>query len=83
MAAGLIDSRRAGLALQDLAAMPARRVSHRPLLNRCWDLRDNLTIYDAVYVALAEAMDAVLLTADQMLARAPGPLCSIEVLQHS
>lgn len=83
MAAGLIDGRRAGLALQDLAAMPARRVSHRPLLNRCWDLRDNLTIYDAVYVALAEAMDAVLLTADQRLARAPGPLCSIEVLQHS
>ncbi|MGH3274248.1 MAG: type II toxin-antitoxin system VapC family toxin, partial [Streptosporangiaceae bacterium] len=54
--AGTIDARRAGLALDDLAALPARRAPHRPLLARCWELRENLTPYDAAYVALAEAM---------------------------
>jgi len=51
--AGAIDTRRAGLALEDLAALPARRAPHRPLLARCWELRDNLSAYDASYVALA------------------------------
>ena len=60
--AGAIDTRRAGLALEDLAALPARRAPHRPLLARCWELRDNLTVSDAAYVALAEAMQATLLT---------------------
>ncbi len=81
LAAGALDARRAGLALDDLAALPARRAPHRPLLPRCWGLRDNLTIYDAAYAALAEAMNATLLTADRRLARAPGPRCPIEVLQ--
>ena len=81
LAAGALDARRAGLALDDLAALPARRAPHRPLLPRCWELRDNLTIYDAAYVALAEAMHATLLTADRRLARAPGPRCPIEILQ--
>jgi predicted nucleic acid-binding protein len=81
LAAGALDPRRAGLALDDLAALPARRAPHRPLLPRCWELRDNLTIYDAAYVALAEAMHATLLTADRRLARAPGPRCPIEILQ--
>jgi predicted nucleic acid-binding protein len=80
MDVGKIDGRRAGLALQDLAALPAQRAAHRPLLVRCWELRDNLTIYDAVYVALAEITGSTLLTADQRLARAPDPRCSIEVL---
>lgn len=79
--AGALDGRRAGLALDDLAALPARRAPHRPLLARCWELRDNLTIYDAAYVALAEAMNAALLTGDRRLARATGPLCPIEVFQ--
>lgn len=70
--AGAIAERRADLALADLAALPFRRVSHRPLLSRCWQLRENLTIYDAAYVALAEAMPADLLTGDRRLARAPG-----------
>ena len=52
LAAGAVDARRAGLALDDLAALPAQRAPHRPLLARCWELRDNLTIYDAAYVAL-------------------------------
>ena len=81
MRAGALDARRAGLALDDLAALPARRAPHRPLLARCWELRDNLTIYDAAYVALAEAMNATLLTGDRRLARAPGRHCDIEVLQ--
>ena len=56
------------------------RVPHAPLLARCWELRSTLTVYDAAYVALAEVVDAVLLTGDQKLARAPGPRCAIEVL---
>jgi predicted nucleic acid-binding protein len=79
--AGALDLRRAGLALDDLAALPAQRAPHRPLLARCWELRDNLTVYDAAYVALAEAMQATLLTGDERLARAPGPRCLIETLQ--
>ena len=81
MKAGTLDARRARLAVDDLAALPARRAPHRPLLPRCWELRNNLTIYDAAYVALAEAMSATLLTGDQKLARAPGPQCPIEILQ--
>jgi predicted nucleic acid-binding protein len=81
MRSGALDARRAGQALDDLAALPARRAPHRPLLARCWELRDNLTPYDAAYVALAEAMNATLLTGDRRLARAPGSHCAIEVLQ--
>ena len=78
---GLVDDRRALLALADLFALPLRRAPHRPLLARCWELRDNLSIYDAVYVALAEELEVILLTADQRLARATGPRCRIEVLR--
>ena len=81
MRTGLLDARRARLALEDLAALPARRAPHRPLLRRCWEVRDNLTIYDAAYIALAEAMNTTLLTGDQKLARAPGPQCPIEIFQ--
>ena len=68
-----MDARRAALALADLAALPLRRAAHRPLLARCWELRDNLTVYDASYVALAEALDVTLLTGDGRLSRAAGP----------
>jgi predicted nucleic acid-binding protein len=81
--ARLIDARRAKLALADLAAIPLRRAGHRPLLARCWELCDNLTIYDASYVALAEALDVPLLTADRRLATASGPRCQIEVLNRA
>jgi predicted nucleic acid-binding protein len=79
--AGAIDTRRVGLALEDLAALPARRAPHRPLLARCWELRDNLTVYNAAYVALAEAMQATLLTGDRRLSGASGLRCPIEILQ--
>jgi predicted nucleic acid-binding protein len=78
--AGKIDQRRAQLALSDLAAIPMQRAAHRQLVARCWELRNNLTIYDASYVALAEALDVVLLTGDKRLAGATGPRCTIEVL---
>ena len=81
MRAGALDARRARLALDDLAALPARRAPHRPLLRRCWELRNNLTIYDAAYVALAEAMNTTLLTATGNSARAPGPQCPIEIFR--
>jgi predicted nucleic acid-binding protein len=80
---GKLDARRAQLALADLASVPLLRAQHRPLLARCWELRDNLTIYDAVYVALAEALDVTLHTGDGRLARAPGPRCRIEVMRPS
>jgi predicted nucleic acid-binding protein len=79
--AGAIDARRAGLAMDDLAALPARRAGHRALLARCWELRSNITPYDAAYVALAEVLDATLLTGDQPLGKAPGPRCHIEIFQ--
>jgi predicted nucleic acid-binding protein len=81
--AGAVEVRRAALALADLAALPLRRAAHRPLLARCWELRDNLTVYDASYVALAEALDVTLLTGDRRLARAAGPRCHIEVLRSA
>jgi predicted nucleic acid-binding protein len=82
-ASGALDDRRVALALDDLQAMPIRRAPHRHLLRRCWELRDNLTVYDAAYVALAELLQIVLLTADQRLARAPGPLCDVETLEST
>jgi predicted nucleic acid-binding protein len=76
--AGDVDQRRARLALADLGALPLRRVSHRPLLPRAWELHPNVTPYDAAYVALAELLDVPLLTADHRLARSPGARCRFE-----
>lgn len=81
LAAGDLDMRRADLALVDLAELPMRRVTHGPLVGRCWELRQSMTIYDAAYVALAELLDATLITADARLAKAPGSRCAIEVLR--
>lgn len=72
--------RRAALAVQDLLDLPMRRAPHQPLLPRIWELRDNLTAYDAAYVALAEALAAPLLTADLRIANATGPRCQVELL---
>lgn len=79
--AGRLDQRRSSQALEDLAALPLRRVSHQSLLPRVWELRDNLTAYDAAYVALAEALDALLLTADGGIGKANGVRCEVEVLE--
>jgi predicted nucleic acid-binding protein len=65
---GAIEPERGRTALIDLADFPIRRYPHGFLLSRVWQLRNNLTAYDAVYVALAEALDAPLLTRDPRLA---------------
>jgi predicted nucleic acid-binding protein len=78
--AGQIGDRRAEMALSDLAAIPVQRAGHSHLLGRCWELRQNLTFYDAAYVALAEALQVTLLTGDRRLSRAAGPVCPIETI---
>jgi len=80
-ARGALTERRASAALRDLSDLPLQRAPHAPLLPRVWALRGNLTPYDAAYVALAEALEAPLLTADRRLDKAPGPRCPIEVLR--
>lgn len=76
---GVIDAGRGSLALVDFANLPIRRYPHSALLPRIWALRDNLTAYDAAYVALAEALDAPLLTCDRRLAAATGHRARIEL----
>ena len=77
--AGRMDATAASQALEDLRAWPGERWSHRPLLDRAWQLRDNVRGYDALYVALAEALDATLVTLDRRLSTAPGIGCRVEV----
>ena len=75
-----LSPQRVAQALADLRRVPLRRVSHRELTLRCWELRDDLTPYDAAYVAVAELFGVPLLTADASLARAPGINCVVEVV---
>ncbi len=77
---GDIDGERGRQALADLADFPLQRYPHDFLLPRVWELRNNLTAYDAVYVALAEALDAPLLTRDRRLAAAPLHRARIELV---
>ncbi len=70
--AGELPPERGGKALDDFTALPIIRFAHRRLLRRVWALRDNVTAADGLYVALAEALDAPLVTTDAPLARAPG-----------
>lgn len=78
---GQLSPKRAAEALQDLADLDVARHDHPALVPRIWELRDNLTAYDATYVALAEVLDATLLTADSPLARAPGHRARVEVVE--
>lgn len=77
---GRLDRTAAAQAIEDLEAWPGERFGHRLLLARAWELRDTVRGWDAMYVALAEALDAVLLTTDRRLAAAPGPRCEIEAI---
>jgi predicted nucleic acid-binding protein len=79
--AGVIDEDRAKQALADLVVHPLERYPHVALLPRIWELRHNLTAHDAAYGALAEALGAVLVTADARLAGAPGLRCAVELLR--
>lgn len=79
--AGEVSADRAVAAIADLADLDLHRHPHFDLLTRAWKLRQHVTAYDAVYVALAEALDASLVTCDAPLARAPGHRAQIEVIQ--
>ena len=79
-AAGDLDAERGRMALADLADFPLYRYPHDFLLPRVWELRHILTACDAVYVALAETLDAPLLTRDRRLAAASGHHARIELV---
>lgn len=64
-----IDSHRSEQLLAGLAALPVERYAHTPLLGRIWELRHNFTCYDAAYIALAEATNAILYTCDEKLSK--------------
>ena len=76
---GLISENRSRYALKALSDMRLTRYPHGPLVARIWDLRGNLTAYEAAYVALAEALDAPLVTTVGRLARAPGHRARVEL----
>lgn len=79
-AAGVLDEERGREALRDLADLPLARYPHDVLLQRVWELRHSLTAYDGVYVALAEALPATLVTRDARLASSHGHAAAIELL---
>ena len=76
---GEVTPNRARQGLEDLAGLPLERYSHDVLISRVWALRENLTAYDAAYVALAEILEATLLTRDGRIRRAPGHSARVEV----
>jgi predicted nucleic acid-binding protein len=78
--AGEIASEFGREALTDLANFPLRRYPHDFLLPRVWELRHNLSAYDAVYVALAEVLGAQLVTRDRRVATAPGHHARVELV---
>ncbi len=79
--AGNLSEERERLALSRLEAMRLSRYAHTSFLGRIWDLKDNLTAYDAAYVALAETLAAPLLTTDRRLAQAPGIRAEVELYE--
>jgi predicted nucleic acid-binding protein len=75
-----VSEARAAEALDDLAALDLARYPHDVLLPRIWELRENVTAYDAAYLTLAETLPATLLTRDGRLARVPGVRARVEVV---
>ena len=76
---GVLTPERAKLALSRLRATRLMRYPHAPFWERIWELRENLTAYDAAYVSLAETLDAPLVTTDARLARASGHRATVEL----
>lgn len=76
---GLISTDQAAQAHADLLDLPLSLFPYEAVAHRVWQLKDNLTSYDASYVALAEALDAPLITLDRRLSSAPGIACAVEV----
>ena len=79
LASGDVDHEQATAAIEDLIELPVLLFPTAPFLRRAWALRDNVTPYDACYVALAETLACTMLTADGRLVRAPGLRCPIEL----
>lgn len=75
-----ISARKARAALDDLLGMRLQRIPHGPLVDRAWQLRDNVSFYDGLYVALAEGLDGPLLTLDRRLAGASGLKAEVELV---
>lgn len=76
---GVIDRTEARIAIERLQSWPGERFGQTLLLSRAWELRDTVRGWDAMYVALAEALDGTLVTLDRRLAAAAGPRCPILV----
>jgi len=79
---GRLSVPRAAEAVSDYRSLPLSRHRHEPLLERILELRDNFSVYDACYVALAEAIEATLVTADRRLATTVREHLSIAVVSH-
>jgi predicted nucleic acid-binding protein len=79
--AGAISDDRFAEAIDDLEAIELERYPTLPLMRRSYELRANVTAYDAAYVALAEVLGCELLTGDRRLARAPAPCCVVRLVQ--
>ena len=77
---GEVSPSRAEEVVADLSDLDLHRHAHLDLLARAWKLRDNVSAYDAVYIALAEAMEAAIVTCDGRIARAPGNRARIELI---
>ena len=77
----VLSAQRAQVALDDLRALQLTRYAHEPMLSRIWALRENLTAYDAAYVALAESLEAPLITLDTRAASATGHRAIVEVIR--
>ena len=77
---GTLEEGMGALALDRWRDLDIERYPHEPFLGRVWQLRDNVTAYDAIYVALAEALSTVLVTGDRRLVGAPGVRAAIELI---
>lgn len=76
-----VSPERADQAIAHLVRMPLQRVELPAVASRAWQLRENLTPYDAAYVAVAELLSAPLVTSDARLSAATGPRCTIELIR--
>ncbi len=79
---GVVEVTDAARAIRTWSRLGVERLTVTGLLDRIWELRDNVTAYEATYLALAEALEVPLLTADSRLARAPGPRCTVTVVRR-
>ena len=79
---GDLDAVHAEDAIAAWSRLGLQRIGVTGLLDRVWELRENLSSYDATYVAVAEALEVPLVTADGRLARAPGPRCTVTVVRR-